>query len=124
MCKSPISAQVNDDHTNHTLLVIMQDVCGSRVRILAKYGLWGYTLEEVTGRPEKTYDPSALAEAPLGSLSGGGSAGAAERLRPSHNGSDARRVRGGANAAERAGGLPLCVTLLVGLLGVVAGLWL
>jgi hypothetical protein len=95
-------------------------VCGSRVRILAKYGLWGYTLEEVTGRPEKTYDPQAFAAA----ANGAGGGAAIDGGRVPLNATDARRVRSAARAAERAVGLPAAVTLLVGLLGVVAGLWL
>jgi hypothetical protein len=91
MCRSPISAQINDDVTNHTLLVVMQDVCGHKVRVLAKYGMWGYSLEEATKRPEQIFDADvAAADAKLENVV--------------LNTTDARRVRSAVGAGRRGAG--------------------
>ncbi|GBF88777.1 hypothetical protein Rsub_01678 [Raphidocelis subcapitata] len=99
MCRSPLGAQVNDGEANHTLVIMMQDVCGSKVKVLAKYGTWGYALEDATKRPERTYDsapvPSTLAEP------------STERHSAPHisqNKTDARRIRSGAAARGGGGG--------------------
>ncbi|KAI8470440.1 MAG: hypothetical protein J3K34DRAFT_420526 [Monoraphidium minutum] len=111
MCKSPINAQVNDDKTNHTLLIIMQDACGQKVRVFARYGLWGYALEEATSRGDKVFDPSTVAD-----LSAGGGLALA--------GKKTERHHGHASGAARAGGAAGVAVAAAAAVAVAAALWL
>jgi len=112
MCKTPITTQVNDDKTNRTLLIVMQDVCGQRVKILAKFGMWGYSLEEATRRPEITYDETAAA------IVGAEADAKLEHL--AVNATDARRIRSAAGGGRRGAS----AALAAGVVGVAAALWL
>lgn len=109
MCKSPISAQINDETTNHTLLVLMQDVCGSQVKVLAKYGMWGYTLEEATKRGNKNLEDSEMLTEDAGEMKLNGSSGDGHQ-----------RVRSAAGEGWRK--VPAAAVVVV--MGALVGLWL
>ena len=112
-CRSPLNAQVPGGEdgagggANHTVLVLMQDVCGRRVKILAKYGTWGYSLEEATRREDAADGGEGeLYEAAGNATSGGGPepralkrGGAEGRGGARRSGAGAGRAVGGAAAA-------------------------
>ncbi|WIA36757.1 hypothetical protein OEZ86_008025 [Tetradesmus obliquus] len=63
-CRSPFNVQLHDKR-NHTLTVLMKDVCGNNFTVETKFGTWGYALTKVPADPYHELDGTAAAAADL-----------------------------------------------------------